>query len=122
MTYSIAEVAERTDLTQHTLRYYERDDLLLGPVARDSAGRRSYDEADLRWIVLLTRLRSTGMPIRDVRRYAELARAGRDTEAERLALLTAHRSAVLTQIAEATEHLRAIEDKIAVYAARLDHA
>ena len=119
MPYSIAEVAARTDLTAHTLRYYERDHLLLGPVARDAGGRRAYTDSDIRWIVMLTRLRSTGMPIRDVRRYADLVRAGEGNEEERLALLTAHRQRVLTQLAEVTDHLGAIEGKLAIYTERL---
>lgn len=118
MTYSIAEIASRTDLTAHTLRYYERDDLLLAPVARDSTGRRAYDDADLRWIEMLTRLRGTGMPIRDVRRYAELVRAGDGNESERLALLRAHRGEVLRQLTEVRDHLDAIEEKIAIYVDR----
>lgn len=120
MPYTIAEISDHTDLTPHTLRYYERDDLLLGPIARDSGGRRSYGDDDLRWIVMLTRLRGTGMPIRDIRRYAALVRAGDGNEAERLALLTAHRQRVLAQLAEVTEHLGAIEGKIAIYTDRLD--
>lgn len=120
MAYSIAEVAERTDLTAHTLRYYERDDLLLRPVARDSGGRRSYDEDDVRWIVMLSCLRGTGMPIRDIRRYADLVRADDGNEDERLALLTAHRQGVLAQLAEITAHLGAIEGKIALYKQHLE--
>ncbi|GGA71063.1 MerR family transcriptional regulator [Pseudoclavibacter endophyticus] len=119
MAYSIAEVAETTGLTAHTLRYYERDDLLLTPVARDTGGRRVYDDGDLRWIVMLTRLRATGMPISSIRQYAELVRAGDGNEAERLALLTAHRKVVLGRLAEVTEHLGAIEGKIAIYAERV---
>ena len=55
---------------------------------------------------MITRLRSTGMPIREVRRYAELVRAGDGNEAERLALLGAHRERVQAQLAEVTGHLR----------------
>ncbi|GMA32838.1 MerR family transcriptional regulator [Litorihabitans aurantiacus] len=115
MTYSIAEVADRTALTTHTLRYYERDDLLLQPVSRDGAGRRRYDDEDVRWIVMLTRLRSTGMPIREVRRYAELVRNGPGNEDERLEILRGHRRDVLAQLAAVTAHLGAIEGKIALY-------
>lgn len=120
MTYSIAEVAELTDLTAHTLRYYERDDLLLRPVGRDSAGRRAYDDTDLRWIVMLTCLRGTGMPVRDIRRYVGLVRAGDGNETERLDLLLAHRQQVLAQLAQVTQHLGAIEGKIALYKDRLE--
>ena len=112
---TIAEAAERTGLTAHTLRYYERDGLLLGSVGRASSGHRRYTERDLTWIQMVTRLRATGMPIRDVRRYAALVRDGDGNEAERLALLLAHREVVERQLAEVTSHLRAIDHKIAIY-------
>ena len=112
---SIAEAAERTGLSADTLRYYERDDLLLGPVDRSASGHRRYSRRDLTWIEMITRLRSTGMPIRDVRRYAALVRAGGGNEAERLALLQDHRSRVEQQLAEVTGHLRAIDHKIGIY-------
>ncbi|HJQ05607.1 MAG TPA: MerR family transcriptional regulator [Nocardioides sp.] len=107
--------AERLGLTVDTLRYYEKDDLLLRAVPRSASGHRRYDEPDLRWIELITRLRSTGMPIRDVRRYATLVRAGAGNEADRLALLEAHREHVLAQLAEVTAHLAAIDYKIGLY-------
>ena len=112
---SIAEAADRTGLTAHTLRYYERDGLMLEPVERATSGHRRYSERDLRWIELITRLRATGMPIRDVRRYAALVREGAGNEAERLALLLSHREVVERQLAEVTGHLRAIDHKIAIY-------
>ena len=116
---SIAEAADALGLSTDTLRYYERDGLLLRPVPRGGNGHRAYTEADLRWIELVTRLRSTGMPIRDVRRYADLVRAGTGNEADRLGVLTAHRDQVLRQLAEVTTHLAAIELKIATYEERM---
>lgn len=112
---SIAEAAAHTGLTIDALRYYERDGLLLRPVQRSASGHRRYAPEDLRWIDLLTRLRSTGMPIRDVREYAALVRSGRGTEAQRLALLRAHRRNVLDRLAQITDHLGAIEKKIGIY-------
>lgn len=120
MTYSIAEVADRTGLTAHTLRYYERDDLLLRPVGRDTGGRRAYDDEDLRWITMVTCLRATGMPIREVRAYAELVREGDGSQAERLEMLLAHRTAVLEQLAEVQRHLGAVDAKIELYRTWLD--
>ncbi|WP_285726583.1 MerR family transcriptional regulator [Psychromicrobium xiongbiense] len=115
MTFTIAQVAEQTGLSQHTLRYYERDGLMPGAVARSSSGHRQYTEADLRMIILISRLRSTGMHIRDIRRYAELLRQGPGNEGERLEILRVHRDQVLKQLADMTENLRAVEDKIGVY-------
>jgi len=119
ISLSIAEAAEQTGLTAHTLRYYERDGLMLAAPERSASGHRRYSEQDLTWIQLITRLRSTGMPIRDVRRYAALVRAGDGNEAERLALLKAHRERVEAQLAEVNGHLRAIDHKIGIYEGKL---
>jgi DNA-binding transcriptional MerR regulator len=112
---TISEAAERTGLTRHTLRYYERDGLMLG-VGRAGSGHRRYSERDLGWIELITKLRATGMPIREVRRYAEMVRAGDGNEGERLALLRAHRKRVLAQLDAMAAHLDAIDMKISYYA------
>jgi DNA-binding transcriptional MerR regulator len=116
---TIAEVAERTGLTRHTLRYYERDGLMLG-VGRAGSGHRRYSERDLGWIELITKLRATGMPIREVRRYAELVRAGDGNEDERLALLRAHRGRVRAQLGTMAAYLDAIDMKIGYYAAAIE--
>lgn len=112
---TIGRAAELTGLSADTLRYYERDGLMLQPVARSSSGHRSYTQRDLDWILLVTRLRATGMPIRDVRAYAALVRAGAGNEDERLELLLAHRTKVLAQLDEVQSHLEAIDHKIAIY-------
>src|SRR5215469_16143075 len=113
---TIAEVAERTGLTRYTLRYYERDGLMLG-VGRAGSGHRRYSERDLGWLELITKLRATGMPVREVRRYAELVRAGDGNEDERLALLRVHRERVRAQLDTITGYLDAIDMKISYYAA-----
>lgn len=115
---TIAEAAERTGLSAHTLRYYERDGLML-QVGRADSGHRRYSEGDLAWIELITKLRRTGMAIRDVRRYAEMVRAGEGNETERLELLRAHRDAVRARLAETEEQLEAIELKVEYYAAAI---
>jgi len=73
---TIAEAARRTGVSVHTLRYYERAGLVVTPIDRTSGGRRRYRELDLKWIVICTKLRATGMPISGICRYAELVAAG----------------------------------------------
>jgi DNA-binding transcriptional MerR regulator len=92
---------------------------MLRPVPRSSSGHRMYADGDLDWVRLITKLRSTGMPIRDVRRYADLVRAGEGNEAERLELLRAHRQVVLARLAEVQDHLGAIDYKIGLYENRV---
>jgi len=117
---TIAEAAECTGLTPDALRYYERDGLMLHPIARGASGHRRYSQQDMAWVGLITKLRGTGMSIRDVRRYADLVRAGEGNELDRLDLLLAHRQLVLTRLAEVQEHLGAIDAKIGIYREKLE--
>jgi DNA-binding transcriptional MerR regulator len=112
---SISDAAQLTGLSAHTLRYYERAGLMLDPVERAPSTHRRYSEAEIRWVTLLTRMRATGMPIRRMREYAELVRAGEGNEAERLALLESHREAVLEQLDAMRRNLDAIDHKIELY-------
>jgi DNA-binding transcriptional MerR regulator len=116
---SIAEAARRTGVSVHTLRYYERAGLVVTTVERTGGGRRRYRQQDLEWITMCTRLRATGMPIKTIRRYAELVAAGRGNEPERLALMEAHRAEVTARLAELQENLELIDHKIDVYRGRL---
>ena len=86
---SIAEAARRTRVSVHTLRYYERAGLVITNVERTNGGRRRYQQSDLDWITMCTKLRATGMPIKTIRRYAQLGSAGQGNEQERLALMDA---------------------------------
>jgi DNA-binding transcriptional MerR regulator len=117
---TIAEAAQRTGVSVHTLRYYERAGLVVTTVGRTASGRRRYHQLDLDWITVCTRLRATGMPIRSIRRYADLVAAGRGNEKDRLNLLESHRAEVLTKIAELQENLELIDHKIDVYRGRLE--
>ncbi|WP_172328522.1 MerR family transcriptional regulator [Mangrovicoccus sp. HB161399] len=111
----IGELAKRTGLSAHTIRYYERIGLL--PFAdRDAGGRRDYDESILAWIAFLDRLKTTGMPIREMLRYARLRAAGSSTGPERRALLEAHRDRVRTHLADLQACLLVLDTKIGGYA------
>lgn len=116
---TIAEAARRTGVSVHTLRYYERAGLVITTVGRTTGGWRRYRRLDLQWIVVCTRLRATGMPIRAIRRYAELVSAGPGNELERLALMAAHRAEVVAKIDELQQNLKLIDHKIDVYRGRV---
>jgi DNA-binding transcriptional MerR regulator len=112
---SIGQVAERTGMSVHALRFYEREGILAHPVERESNGRRIYSEGDVDWLILCTHLRATGMSLPAIRRYAELVRQGEGNEKERLDLLREHREKVLGQIAELQEFLGMVNRKIGWY-------
>ncbi|MDX2972217.1 MerR family transcriptional regulator [Kribbella solani] len=110
---SIAEAAELTGLTAHTLRYYERIGLVT--VGRDAAGYRSYDPQAMARIVFVTRLRASGMSIGAISHYLELVHQGPDTEPERLALMQEHRVSIQRQLRELQLALAVTDYKITVY-------
>jgi DNA-binding transcriptional MerR regulator len=118
---TVGEAAAQVGLTTYTLRWYEQEGLV-APVARDTAGRRRYTPDDVDWLVLLTKLRRTGMPVRDMRRYAELARQGSCTVAARRKLFEEHRDRVQARIAELERDLDVINYKVDMYRQMEKHA
>jgi DNA-binding transcriptional MerR regulator len=111
----IGDLAKRSGLSAHTIRYYERIGLL--PYAdRDRSGQRDYDATILDWIEFLGHLKMTGMPIREMLRYAALRQSGVDTEAERRQMLEQHRERVRVRLAELSDCLLLLDNKIAGYA------
>lgn len=113
-TCTIAEASERTGVSAHTLRYYERVGLI-DAVPRTSGGQRSYTPRDLGRIVFLSRMRATGMPVEALRRYVELIREGSHTSSDRRSLLEAHRAEVAERITILTDALTVLDNKIEEY-------
>ena len=113
-TFSIRQAAERTGLSQDTVRYYERSGLV-PPVGRGGNGYRRYTEDDIGWLVFVSQLRASGMPIADVRRFVTLTLVGDATVPERLALLEAHERVVLARLRETRGHLDVLRAKVRSY-------
>jgi DNA-binding transcriptional MerR regulator len=111
---TIAEAARRSGLSAHTLRYYERIGLI-HPVERGANGHRRYGRDDMEWLELLTKLRTTGMPMRQMVEYAELVRQGPQTAARRRAMLERHRTAIAARMVQLEETARVLDRKIAMY-------
>ena len=105
-TYSPAQAAEVSGFSIDTLRYYEREGILR-PIARTSGGHRTYSEDDLNWLDLVHCLRDTGMPIADLKQYAELS-LDEATLAARLALLEEHDR----HVQESIDALRRQQDRL----------
>ncbi|HXP58187.1 MAG TPA: MerR family transcriptional regulator [Streptosporangiaceae bacterium] len=117
--WSIGEVSELTGLTTHTVRFYEQEGLFFAPVRRNAAGRRVFTAEEVEWLKVCMRLRSSGMPLPAIRRYAELVLKGDGNEAERLELLREHEAKVQQQVADLQEALAIIGHKVELYAERL---
>jgi len=116
---SIGEVAERTGLSVHALRFYEREGLLASPVRRAPNGRRAYSEDDVEWLTVCVNFRSSGMPLNALRRYVTLVRQGEGNEEERLSILRQHRHFIAEQLTQLAACLKVIDYKVDVYERRL---
>jgi DNA-binding transcriptional MerR regulator len=118
-TLSIGEVSALTGLTTHTLRFYEQEGLFAAPVRRNAAGRRVFTAAEVEWLRVCTKLRSSGMPLPEIRHYAELVLDGPGNEAERLEILRRHEAKVQQQLADLQDALDIIHRKVEIYARHL---
>lgn len=118
---NIAAFATRCGLSAHTLRYYERIGLL-GSVARQANGHRSFGPRDVEWVAFLQRLRATGMSIQEMLRYAELRARGDSTLAERQAMLAQHADQLAATLRTQQAHLRVVRQKIAIYEGLIEDA
>lgn len=115
---TIGEVATLLGLGAHTIRYYEREGLI--DIPRDSAGNRAVDEAAIRRLIFLTRMRVSGMPMADLKHFAKLVDEGNGTVPERLEMLVEHRDTLERQLAELRFSLAVTEYKIAMYQDGID--
>ncbi|PLR78988.1 MerR family transcriptional regulator [Bacillus sp. V3-13] len=113
-SFTIQQVSMITDLSGHTLRYYEKIGLLNG-VARNEHGYRQFSETDISWIHFLIRLRITGMAVNDMKRFSDLRSQGESTITARRELLEMHQRKVLDEMEELAENLEKIEEKIGHY-------
>jgi DNA-binding transcriptional MerR regulator len=118
MSLSPGQAAEQSGFSLDTLRYYERIGLLNG-ISRAPSGHRRFGDDDLEWLGVLRCLRDTGMPIARMRRYAELAREGDLTLAERLRLLTEHDAQVCERVAVLQAQRQHLQEKIDWYRSQL---
>lgn len=118
---TISEVSAKYDITQDTLRYYERIGLLPS-VNRKNSGQRDFDEEDCRWIEFIKCMRGAGLPIEVLIEYVALFQKGDSTIQARVELLTEQRNilaeklkAVQTTIDRLDYKIEAYETKIVPY-------
>ena len=112
---TISSVAKQTGLSPDTLRWYEREGVL-PPTQRTSSGQRVYDEKTIKLVTLVARLRRTGMPVAQTRKFLNLFAEGAASHGQRMALLEEHKQRVQNQIDQLQDDLGAIQAKIDHYA------
>jgi DNA-binding transcriptional MerR regulator len=115
MELSIGQVAEKTGLSVHALRFYEKEGILAHQVHRGPGGRRVYTQQDIDWLRMCVLLRMSGMPVPEIRRYTELVRQGDGNELQRLEILKEHQERVRQQMVQLQECMDLITHKVGIY-------
>ncbi|MFC4306728.1 MerR family transcriptional regulator [Cohnella boryungensis] len=113
--YTIGETAQMIGISTHTLRYYEKENII-APL-RDAGGDRRYDDSHLRWLRFVIKLKETQMPIGIIKKYASLVLEGEHTAQERLSLLEEHKRSIKKQICTLHAADEMLEHKISAYKA-----
>ncbi len=111
---TIGLFAKKCGISEDTLRYYEKIGLIRR-IQRDTAGRRSFGSEDLAWIEFVKRLKDTGMPLAEIKRYADLREKGRSTVQERYRLLKQHAAILMDRIRVDSMNLGLLRQKMAFY-------
>ena len=114
MRYTISQVAEKFDLTAHTIRYYDKEGLLPF-IERTKAGNRQFSDKDFDWLKLITCLKNTGMPIKQIKLYIQWCLQGDETLELRRQMYIDHRQEVLKQIDDLKKNLKSIDYKLEFY-------
>jgi DNA-binding transcriptional MerR regulator len=111
---SIGELSAASGLSTHTLRYYEKLGVLK-PADRAASGHRQYRADAVAWLDFVLRLKVTGMPLAEIRKYAELRAGGQATLQPRLTMLELHRKRLVSNISELSENLTSLDSKMKTY-------
>lgn len=119
MEYTIKDVQTKTGITPYTLRFYEKEGILPF-VERNANGIRVYSESNLEWIETMSALRSTGMPLADIKRYVDLFEGGNDTLHERREIMAEHKDRVNEQLLQTIKVLEKVNYKMAMYDIQLN--
>ena len=97
MLYTVGEMASKLGVAPSTLRYYDQEGLLPF-VERSSGGVRVFKDSDYEWLQVINCLKKTGMHLKDIKLFIEMAMQGDETIDSRLDLIVRQKEAVQAQI------------------------
>ncbi|EDN9126982.1 MerR family transcriptional regulator [Listeria monocytogenes] len=113
MNYTIGAFSREVELSIDTLRYYEKEKLILPK--RNEINRRIYDSSDITWINFIKKLKQTGMPIKDIKEYAKLRYLGDQTIEQRMILLYKQYDVLVEKREEIELYTQFLLNKIDIY-------
>lgn len=118
MAYTVKDVSEKTGVTAHTLRFYEKQGVL--PYAeRNDNGIRMYDDSNIDWIETILGLRQTGMPLAEIKQYVDFYKDGDSSLERRRKIMADHKIKVEEQMLQLIKTLGKINYKLALFDVQL---
>jgi DNA-binding transcriptional MerR regulator len=118
MTYRIGELSKLIGVSEHTLRYYEKEGLVVP--ARDKNNIRYYSEDNKLWTEFILHMKETGMSVEDLKRYTQLWEKGEEGTVELIEILINHREKVMKQLETYKKNLELLNTKIDFYQGSLE--
>jgi len=117
--YSVKEIAEKVNLSEHTVRYYT-DQGLVPNVKRDQNNHRQYDDNSINWLTADKHLQQSGMSIKNLKKYVDLCLEGEETLPERFDIILEQKEHAKRQLEEAQQRMEYMERKVQHYEAILN--
>ena len=117
---NIQKFSTLTNVSAHTIRYYEKIGLLKN-IERTTSGHRYFTSKDIDWVGFVKRLKDMGMPLDNIKKYADLREKGQSTSELRKQLLQEHYLIVEKKMAIESLHLKKIKEKIDYYQTIISH-
>lgn len=114
MTYTIKQVADKMGVSVPILRYYDKEGLLPF-IEKKENGTRIFKEADLRSLEIISCMKASGMPIKDIKRYMDMCLEGDNTLEDRLDIFLKRKEVIKEQMEELNKIMSVIEHKITYY-------
>lgn len=118
-TYSIGEVAKELSLTVYTLRYYDKEGLMPF-VDRTPSGTRVFKESDIEALRIIECLKSTGMPIKEIKAFIDWCSEGDATLKQRYEMFMERKATVEAQMEVLKKTMEIIDHKCRYYKTAID--
>ncbi|WP_304681143.1 MerR family transcriptional regulator [uncultured Clostridium sp.] len=114
MSYTIKQVSDMMGISVSTLRYYDKEGLLPF-IERKENGSRVFKDEDLKSLEIILCMKSSGAPIKDIKRYIDMCLEGDSTLKDRLEIFLNRREVVKEQMKELNKIMSVLEYKINYY-------
>ena len=108
--YTIKEVADMMDVSEHTLRFWAKNGFI-PDIERDRNNIRLFSEHTLGWVKIVKCLRNVGVDLKSVKKYIDLCLVGDSTIQERYEIILETNEKALEQMEDLKKQLELLDYK-----------